>query len=74
MTVVEFLQKKISERGISISELSRRTAIPRNYLYCSLGPKPSRALRADELIDIFRFFGLELTDYVEARNDENNSE
>ena len=74
MTVVEFLQKKISERGISISELARRTAIPRNYLYCSLGPKPSRALRADEMIDIFRFFELDLTDYMEARSNEDNSE
>lgn len=74
MTVVEFLQKKISDRGISISELARRTAIPRNYLYCSLGPKPSRVLRADEMIAVFSFFGLDLTDYMEARNNENTND
>lgn len=73
MTVVEFLQKKIADRGISISELARRTAIPRNYLYCSLGPKPSRVLRPDEMVDVFNFFGLEVTDYMEARNHEDTS-
>lgn len=74
MTVVEILQKKIADRGISISELARRTSIPRTYLYCSLGPKPSRVLRPEEMVEISTFFGLGMADYMEALNHEDRNQ
>lgn len=74
MTVIEFLQKQISKRGISFAELGRRINIPHRHLYDSLGPKPTRILRAHETLILIQYFSLTASEILEACKNENTDQ
>ena len=74
MNAIEFIKSKVNERGITISELARRTKIQRVSLYNSIGPNPSRTLRPDELVNLMSFLEITGADLLEARKYENTNE
>ena len=53
MSVTKNIAKYISDIGVNLSELSRKSGVPYSSLYASVGDdKRNRDLRADELTDI----------------------
>lgn len=71
MSVIEFLQKQITKSGLSFAELGRRLDIPHRHLYDSLGPKPTRILRAHETLVLIQYFSLSAAEILEACKNEN---
>lgn len=62
--VYEVVARSAKERGITVSELGRRTDINHVLLRNSLHGK--RGLRADELVKLSRELGLEMSDFAEV--------
>ena len=64
MEVYEVVARSAKSRGISVSELGRRTEINHVLLRNSLHGK--RGLRADELVRLCRELDLEINDFSEV--------
>ena len=67
MHVTENIAKFLRDKGIKLSVLSKRTGIPYPVLYASLGLQSNgkRELRADELISICTFLGLNPMEFAD---------
>lgn len=63
MQIAEVLNERISDRGIPISELGRRTNIDHQLLRRSL--RGIRPLRAEELVSLSRELNLTMSDFYE---------
>lgn len=64
MKIYEVIAKSVRERGISVSELGRRTGINDGFLRNSLYGR--RGLKAEELVKLSRELNLEMSDFYEA--------
>lgn len=65
MTVTRNVSSYVKRLGINLSEMSRKTGIPYNALYKSVGvSNPKRDLRADELTNICVFLGINPMDFA----------
>jgi len=62
MDIISVLNERIRERGISISELSRRVGMNDEMLRRSLAG--SRNVKADEFIGLCRELALDIEDFV----------
>lgn len=62
MDVIKVLNEKISDRGISVSELSRRVGMNDELLRRSLAG--TRNVKADEFIRLCRELALDIDDFV----------
>jgi len=62
MNVITVLNKKISERGITVSELSRRVGMNDELLRRSLAG--TRNVKADEFIKLCRELSLDIDDFT----------
>ncbi len=61
----------IKERGVNLSDMSRKTGIPYMSLYDSLlNDKRERQLRGSELLAICGFLGASPTDFAEKKEPE----
>lgn len=69
MIVTKNLANHVHNLGINLSELARKTGIPYQSLYKSLGVEsPKRELRADELASICIVLGANPTDFWTPQN------
>lgn len=66
MYVVDVLNKRISQRGISISELSRRVKMNDELLRRSLNG--TRSLKATEFVSVCHELDLDIEDFTETEN------
>lgn len=66
MDVVDVLNKKISQRGISISELSRHVDMNDELLRRSLNG--TRTLKATEFVAVCHELDLDIEDFTEPEN------
>ena len=62
MNIVEVLNKRIRERGISISELARRVGMNGEMLRRSLAG--NRKVKADEFINLCCELSLDIEDFM----------
>ena len=62
--IIEVINEKKTERGISLAELSRRTGIEYEALRVTL--EGNRNLRATEFIDLCSELGLDLSDFEKS--------
>lgn len=64
MEIKDVILTRVSERGISIAELARRSSV--NYQLLRNSLHSDRLLKADELIRVSAELGLEIADYAKA--------
>lgn len=64
MNVVDVLNQRITQRGISISELSRRVHMNDELLRRSLNG--TRVLKATEFVAVCRELGLDIEDFGDS--------
>lgn len=64
MNITKVINERIRERGISISELSRRAGIKDELLRRSLSG--TRSVKADEFIELCKELSLDIEDFVTA--------
>ena len=62
MNIISVLNKRIKERGITISELSRRVGMSDEMLRRSLAG--TRNVKADEFIGLCRELSLDIEDFT----------
>lgn len=75
MTVTKNLAKYLSDIGINLSELARKTGICYPVLYNSVGSKhPKRALRANELAKICVVIRKNPMDFFDSDTEEKGGE
>lgn len=67
MSVTKNIAKYISDIGVNLSELSRKSGVPYSSLYASVGDdKRNRDLRADELTDICLVLRVNPMDFADS--------
>ncbi len=70
MTFEKWLSGIIRERGINLSELSRRTKLPYQAIYASLfAHGRDRELRSGELIAICGYLGIDPMEFARKRKE-----
>lgn len=69
--VINRIEEKRKEQGISVAELARRIEVDRKRLWYVLNNQ--REIYVEEFIKLCIFFNLEIKDYINLHSQKNNS-